>query len=324
MATTSDDLIKNVRSARLRLLRPHPTPRPGVALVVHRQGHDPLTIRPNDRMTMGEVTWGRDATIYEVDVSEQSFDFECKLPCRSDAFEFHATAHVAYVVNDPAIIVANERIADGRALVERLLLRIMRAKSREFEVEESAKAEAAISKLALDTTHDPPTGLKVVRFAVELELEEDARTFIRKLKVLERNKEYELGQSELEKQRLALSQELEGMKLKFYGPLVRAGHWELLGLYLANNPEEVASVAKTLREQDAATLDKQLVFLKTLIDGDAVEGFQMEEATQRLLRSLMESLDSDQYRRALDAGSRPEAIGNGPDDADEESETEDK
>jgi len=307
MATT-DNLIKSENKSRLRVLRPHPAPRPGVALVVDREGHHPLTIWPSDRMTMGEVTWGRKATIYEVDVSERSFDFECKLPCRSDAFEFHATARVTYSVDDPAIIVANKKIADGHALVERLLLHVMRAKSREFEVEESAEAEAAISELGLAATHNPPTGLKVVRFAVELELEEDARTFIRKLKVLERNKKYEFGQSELEKQRLALSHELEGMKLKFYGPLVRGGHWELLGLHLANNPEEVANVAKILREQDAATRDKQLEFLKTLIDGGTVEGFHTDEATQRLLRSLLESLNSGQQRRALDAGSRPEAL----------------
>jgi len=314
--TTSDNLVKSVKTARLRLLKPLPSPRPGFALVVHRQGQNTVTIYSNDRMTMGEVAWGRSASLYEVDISERSFDFECKLPCKSDAFEFSARAHIAYKVDDPLTVVRNNRIADGREVVQRLTLDIMRAKSRAFEVEESAEAEAAISELVLDTTHHPPSGLKIVRFSVELELEEEARAFIRNLKILERNKELELGQSELEKQRLALSQELEGMKLNFYGPLVRAGNWELLALHLANNPDEVANVAETLRGLDAETLDKQLAFLKTLIEGDAVEGFDMGETAQRLLRNLVESLESGPSQRALNVGSQPEALETGRDASD--------
>jgi hypothetical protein len=264
-------------------------------------------------MTMGEVAWGRSASLYEVDISERSCDFNCKLPCKSDAFEFSARVHVAYKVDDPSIVVGNDGIADGRELVQRLTLGIMRAKSREFEVEKSAEAEAAISELVLDTTHDPPSGLKIVRFSVELELEEDARAFIRNLKILKRNKELELGQSDLEKQRLALSHELEGMKLNFYGPLVRAGNWELLALHLANNPDEVANVAATLRELDAETFDRQMAFLKTLIEGDAIEGFDMGETAQRLLRNLVESLESGPSQRALNTGSQPEAPETGRD-----------
>jgi len=314
--TMADDLVRSVRSTRLRILKRPPSPRPGMALVVHRIGHNTITIYPNDSMTMGEVAWGRNVSLYEVDVSERSLGFACKLPCRSDAFDFSAKAHVTYRVDDPSIVVSNGVVADGRELVQRLTLNVMRAKSREFEVEQSAEAEAAISELVLNTPHEPPSGLKVVRFTVELELEEDARTFMRKLKILERNKEYELGRSELEKQRLALSQELETKKLKFYGPLVRGGNWELLSLYLANNPDEVANVAATLRKLDTETLDKQLAFLKTLIEGDAVEGFDMGETAQRLLGSLVESLESGPPRRALNVGSQPETLETGRDASD--------
>ena len=319
--TTSDDLVKSPRRARLRLLKPPPSPRPGVALVVHRPGHDPIAILPNDRMTMGEVAWGRNALFYEVDIAERSLEFVCKLPCKGDASEFSATAHVTYRVSDPVIIVGNDEISDGQELVRQLTLDLMRTKSREFEVEQSAEAEAAISELVLATDHEPPSGLRIVRFAVELRLEDEAREFMRSLKSLERSKKYELGESELEKQRLELAQQLKRMKLDFYGPLVRRGEWELLVLYLAENPDDVSAVAAKLRELDDRTFDRQFAMLKALRDGDDIEGFHVEEAAQRLLGKVLESLESGTARQPLEGMPSPEALeaeSNAPDDLGEE------
>jgi len=305
---TDENLVTSVGSRRLRFLKPPPSPRPGVALVVDRQGHDPVTIYPSDRMTMGEVAWGRSASFYEVVISERTFGFACKLPCKSDAFHFTARADVTYKVEDPSMVVSNDRIADGRELVERMTLDVMRAKSREFEVEQSAEAEAAISQAVLNTAHEPPSGLKVVRYTVALELEEEARTFIRDLKILERNKAYELGQSELEKQRLELAQELDKRKLDFYGPLVRGGHWELLTYCLAKNPDKVEDVAAKLRELDAETLDRQMAFLETLSEKGMVEGFDVGVTAQRLLSSLVESLRTGPSKRSLSGGESIEAL----------------
>jgi len=257
---------------------------------------------------MGEVAWGRNVHLYEVDIAERSFDFGSKLPCKGDAFEFSAVAHVTYRVCDPAVVVGNDRISDGQELVRQLALDLMRTKSREFEVEQSAEAEAAITELILETDHEPPTGLEVVRFAVELGLEDEAREFMRSLKSLERSKAYELGESELERQRLELGQQLRRMKMDFYGPLVRRGEWELLALYLAENPDDVADVAVKLRELDDRTFERQFALLKSLRDGDHIEGFHFEKAAQRVLGRLVESVESGQAGQTLEAVPQPESL----------------
>ena len=328
MADTYNPIISKEKAPRLRLFQPRPTPEPGVALVLFREGGPLVTLWPGNRLTAGEVRWGNYKTIYKVDVTEHSFGFNCTLPCKSDAFDFQAEVQVTCSVDDPAIIV-ERNITDARAVLEPLITRTMRSISRNHDVEESAAAERAITEAVERETYN--VGLKLNRFVVKLSLEEDARAHIRKLRQIEHEKEYERKEAELQKQRDELEIERIRMKMDFYTPLIEGGYWQLLALQLTKHPEDVATVAQMLSQQRQAEMDHQLKALKIMLEEDALEGFQIEEVGKRVLQRLVESfgpeletraLGEAEERKALPAGSEEKSTKSGTGEAQPESGTE--
>ncbi len=305
MTDTYNLIIAKEEIPRLRLFKPRPTPEPGVALVLFREGHPLVTLWPGDRLTAGEVRWGNYKIIYKVDVTEHSFGFDCTLPCESDAFDFQAGAQVTCSVDDPAIIV-ERNITDARVALEPLIIGTMRSISREYDVEESAAAERAIAEAVEREAYN--VGLKLNRFVVKLSLEEDARAHIRKLRQIERDKERERKEAELERQRDELEMERMRMKMGFYSPLIKEGQWQLLALQLTNHPEDVAAVAQMLSQQRQAEMDRQLKTLKIMLEEDALEGFQVEEAGKRVLQRFMESFGPDLETRALGEAEEQKAL----------------
>jgi len=305
--TETNNLIISKETPRLRLFRPRPAPEPGIALVLFREGQPLITLWPGDRLTSGEVSWGNYKAIYKVDIAEHPFRFDCMLPCQGEAFEFHAQVSVTYSVDNPSLVV-ERNIADARAVLEPLIISTMRDASRKYEVEQSAEAERAITEQVQEESKKHNTGLELVRFAVKLSLEEDARNHIRQLKEIERAKVHERRQAELERQRIELEVERTRMKMEFYSPLIKEGQWQLLALQLANHPEDVANVAQTLRQQRQTELDSQLKALKIMLEEDAIEGFQMEEASRRVLQRFVESFGPALEVKALDSGDQPKDV----------------
>jgi hypothetical protein len=305
MADTFKPIISKEEIPSLRLFKPRPMPEPGVALVLFREGHPLVTLWPGDRLTAGEVRWGNYKTSYKVDVTEYSFGFNCTLPCESDAFDFQAEVQVTCSVNDPATIV-ERNIADARATLEPLIIGVMRGVSRDYDVEESAAAETAITEAVKRERYD--VGLKLNRFVVKLSLEEDARAHIRSLRQIERDKEREKREAELHRQRDELELERMRMKMDFYSPLIREGHWQLLALQLTNHPEDVAAVAHMLSQQRQADMDLQLKALKIMLEEDALEGFQIEEAGKRVLQRFVESFGPELEARALGEAEERKAL----------------
>ena len=286
MVDTFNPIINKEAIPRLQLFQPRPTPEPGVALVLFREGHPLITLWPGDRLTAGEVRWGKYKTVYKIDVTEHSFGFNCTLPCESDAFDFQADVQVTCSVDNPAIIV-ERNITDVCAVLEPLIIGTMRSISRDYDVEESAAAEKAIRKAVEGEAYN--VGLNLNRFIVRLSLEEEARTHIRSLRQIERDKERERREAELDRQRDTLEMERMKMKMDFYGPLIKEGQWQLLALQLTNHPEDVAAVAQMLNQQHQADMDRQLAALKIMIEEDALEGFQIEEAGKRVLQRFVGS-----------------------------------
>ena len=99
---------------RLRLFRPRPTPEPGVALFFFQPGQPLVTLWPGQRLTAGEVSWGNFKAIYKVDVTERALQFNCTLPCESDAFDFN----LVFVEEDSAAFNNFGCVAVDRVLVK--------------------------------------------------------------------------------------------------------------------------------------------------------------------------------------------------------------
>ena len=311
MTDTYNPIIGKEEVPRLRFFRPRPTPEPGVAFVLFQEGQPLVMLWPGDQLTAGEVRWGNYKTIYRVDITEHWLGFNCTLPCQSDAFDFHAEVQVACSVDDPITIV-ERNVVSARAVLEPLITRTMRNISRNYDVEESAAAERAITEAVEREAY--AVGFKLNRFVVKLSLEEDARAHIRKLKQIERDKERARKEAELgklERQRDELELERIRMKMDFYGPLIKEGHWQLLALQLTNHPEDVATVAQMLNQQRQAEMDQQLKALKIMLEEDALEGFQMEEAGKRVLQRFVESFGPELETRGLGEAEERKALSPG-------------
>ncbi len=306
MADSAGPIIRK-EAITLHLFRPRPAPEPGVALVLFREGHPMVTLWPGSRLTSGEARWGNYKTAYHVDISEHSFKLVCALPCQGDAFEFRTEADVAYQVSDPVRIV-ERNITDARAVLEPLILATMRKVSREYMVEQSAAAEKALAERVRAESQKYDTGLKLIRFVVKLSLEDEARNHIRQLKQIERSKTLEREQAVLDKQRDTIDMERKQMRMDFYSPMIREGQWQLLALQLANHPEDVASVAQLISQQRQLERDNQLRALKIMLDEDALEGFQMEAASRRILERFVENFGPDVEPKSLNAPERPKSL----------------
>jgi hypothetical protein len=291
MAETTHQLIIGEEKPVLGLFRARPTPQPGVAIVLFREGQPLVTLWPEDRLTSGEVTWGNYKVLYRVDITEHSFNFDCDIPCKGEAFDFRAKVQINYSVDKPNIIVA-KKIINARQILEPLITNMMRSISRRYDVEQSAQAEEAIIKQLPIDIQQRDTGFKLSHFIVELSLEEEARKHIRKIKQIDRDKEHQKQQAELDRQRLQLEMEHTKLRMDFYSPFIQGGQWQLLALQLANHPEDVATVTQMLSKQRQVELDNQLRTLKVMLEEDVIEGYQMEEACRSVLRRIVDNFET--------------------------------
>lgn len=328
MADTYNPIIGREAIFRPRLFHPRPTPEPGVALVLFGEGQPPVTLWPGDRLTASEARWGNYQIVHKVDITEHSLSFNCILPCQSDAFDFHAEVQIACAVDDPALIV-ERNTADVRLILEPLIIRTMRSISRRYGVEESSRAEEAITEELENEAYD--IGININRSVVRLRLEEDARDYIRKQEdirrrtvldkaEIERQREVEATQAALEAERQKLRQaevqwelERKKMMMDFYGPLVRDGHWQLLALQLADHPEDVVTIAQMLSQQRQAEMEHKLRALKTMLEENALEGFPIEDAARRVLQRFVESFGAEVEPQVLRDSEESKALPDGTD-----------
>jgi hypothetical protein len=310
MSEKNNPILSKEKFDRWHHLWSPPVPEPGVAIVIFRAGQPPyMTLTTGQRPSAGQLIGGHLKAIYMVDVTEHAFSFNCSLPCKGDAFKFDAEVQVTYHVMDPAIIV-DRNIIDVRTVLEPLLINAMRNISRKYEVEQSADAECDIAKMMKGASG---SGFKVDRLLVKLELDDDARNHIRKLKELERIKERENKATELTKQRDQIEMERMQTKMDFYSPLIREGQWNLLALQLANRPEDAVAVMQWLSQQNHADTNNMLQALKVMLDNDVLEGFQLQESGKKLLQFFERHINREYDRQLPESSERTKMLSKGED-----------
>jgi len=330
MTNTYNPILSKEDIKRLGLLQKRPIPEPGIALVFSSEGQPLITIMQGQRgITRGEMLWGKYNFLYKIDLTEHPLSFQFKLPCATDAFDFHAELKFICSVNDPEKIVSRG-VSDVRLFLEPLMEEVMRNISRNYQVEESADAERDISIRLKRAIYDE--GFQVNRFVLTLSLEQEIRDRIREKKRIEDSTEIQTQQIksqkkveqeaqslemqrqlfEMERQKLQEQFELERMKIKleFYTPLLQAGNWQMLALQLAQNPQDVAFIAQEINRQKQLDRDNQMQMLKILLEEDALEGSQINEVGKRVLQGLIAI--TEQYAPALKSGNTTDAEGQTP------------
>ncbi|MFB2891602.1 hypothetical protein ACE1CI_01530 [Aerosakkonemataceae cyanobacterium BLCC-F50] len=296
MSDTYNPILTKEELGRWRIFQQRPVPEPGTALVFFGEGQTLVSIIQGQKgLTGGEMFWGKYNLLYKVDMSEHPLSFRCDLPCKTDAFDFHAEVKFNCLVHDPEMIV-RRNVTDVRKILEPLIIEVMRNMSREYEVEQSGIAEREIGDRVKKEVYD--VGFQLNRFTLTLSLEQETRDRIREKKRIQETTELEkiniqgMLELEKEKQKLAMQREqfeIERMKLKidFYGPIIQAGNWQLLTMQLIQRPEDVAVIAEAINQQKQIERDHQIKMLKMLLDADALEGSQIGEVGKRLLQGLI-------------------------------------
>lgn len=321
MADSYNPIIGKDKLPRLRLFHPRPVPEPGVALVLVGEGQPLVTLRQGERMTAGEVVWGKYSTIYKVNTGEYSFHFSCTIPCESDAFDFKAEVNVTCFVDKPATIV-ERTITDVRATLEPLITGTMRSVSRRYEVQQSSAAEIAVAEAIEREKNTYNVGIKISRVIVRLHLEEDARNYIREQEEirrrttlgkaeLEHKREMETAEASLEEERRKFREaqaswereqveqkeraeiRLQEMRMEFYKPLIQEGNWQLLALHLTKHPDDTPGVIKSIREQRAVELDYNLKVLDQLLSKADLEEWEVNAPVMDMLKHIASVLKSE-------------------------------
>lgn len=180
-----------------------PTAAPGTVLVVDREGHPLRTLQAHsDRLTPGEVRFGRIRTLYRVNVREHSLEFSQTFPCRDDVGGFQANVRLICRVEEPESVV-RRGIHDVSAVLVPAISETLKRVCRRHEAEQHAEAEeaalAAVREVETTTRHD--RAFRITQVSLDLQLDRAAAEFVRQLKADWRTSTTQASQARLATER---------------------------------------------------------------------------------------------------------------------------
>jgi hypothetical protein len=289
-----DPIVGTGDFPEFNLFGSRPTVEPGVALVVFTDKGDVLALMPGQRLTAGDIAWKNYKGYFKVDIGVHNLEFKTKVPCNRDAFNFEATLQVTYLVDNPAEIVKN-KIRDVLTVLKPEIENRMRTISRKYNAEQSEEAEQEINKSFGKGLR--VSGIFASHIVSNLELESAAREHLRTIQSTRNEIERQGILHELEITRSKHDLEIKQLKKDFYAPIVKRDQWELLALHLAEHPDDVATVASMISQQ-------QFEMLKLMLDKDVIEGFHVEDVGKQVLQRLADSFGPLSTKALTDSSSK--------------------
>ena len=368
MPETYNPILETKNLDRQGLFQKPPVPEAGVALIFSGDGRPLLTVMQGQKtITWGEARWGYNK-LYRVDMTEHPLSFKCDLPCKGDAYQFHAEVTFRCSVHNPQAIV-QRNITDVAQWIQSSVEEIMRDISRQYDIKDSGNAEIpmryAVNKAISES------GFNLSNFTLKLSLEEEVLNWLKEeTRILEniqqeqtqqklerQRRQFELEQEEqraelaqkqteqqqiqdnefkrkeieakLEQQRLEqefaqkqveqqqmleaqfnlrnlqakkeqqilehqLHQKQAEFELKlmeqkttFYSSILQAGNLQILALQLAQSPGDVQAILQALNQEKQLDRAYKIQVLQTLLNADAIEGWQLTEVGKRAITELM-------------------------------------
>jgi hypothetical protein len=171
-------------------------PKGGLATVVEARGGY-TTFEPHSPPKIGDLKIGGYKRLYRVDISPFSVALKFDLPSRGDAWQFHASAVLTVSVSDPATVV-RLRMVDA-SVVESLIMRELRKRSRGFDIVDIEKAEEKLNEYLHDQVFDE-VGFKIRYGWITLGVDDSEIQYFQHDIRLQRDKERAAGREELERQ----------------------------------------------------------------------------------------------------------------------------
>ncbi len=211
MPETYNPIIERKDLERQSLFQKPPVPEAGVALVFSGDGRPLLTVMQGQKtITWGEARWGYNK-LYRVDMTEHPLSFQCDVPCKGDAYQFHAEVTFRCSVHNPQAIV-QRNITDVAQWIQSSVEEIMRNISRQYDIKDSGNAEIPMSRAVNDAISE--SGFNLSNFTLKLSFEEEVRNWLKKDTRILENIQQEQTQQKLERQRRQFELEQEEQRVE--------------------------------------------------------------------------------------------------------------
>jgi hypothetical protein len=228
---------------------------------------------------------------YEVDIADHHDTVDSPLPTRDDVYHFQCSVVVGWRVSDP-IEVVRRRVGDGLDLCHSRLLDRMREISREFEIQDCAKAEREINR-AVGMPFPLLEGITIYHFSARLTLDTDARAYLQAKIAAAREADLDESRRRDDVERAHHAETMEGIRLS--GEVHRdqqrmnavrqalKGDNDLLLYHLAHNRGETGTIIDMIRADRNSTERERITLLKDLIDRDLIQDVDLDELRSELV-----------------------------------------
>jgi hypothetical protein len=274
------------------------------------------TVWPHDRKN--EVVWqhtsrsgllkGKVKTVYDVDLGVRYLRFPADLPGAGDSFSFKAEAAVEWRVLDPSLVVRSQ-LRDVRMLVQPAVVDAMRRIAREYQVDQSSVAERALNEAlvgeALDfndlaqldramqqTASTGHIGREYglwTRTTVSVQPDQSRLAQSDEMRNLKHQIETERLKQELRILQEQNNQQVMAGRMSFYRDAFSSGDIDRAVLQIAQNPDDLASVAQMIRDQEMSGQRLTIDFVNKLMESGAIERWQINDQAKAALDWLRQS-----------------------------------
>jgi hypothetical protein len=278
-----------------------PVPAPNTVLVLSRSG-ELLVISDTDKpISFSRFKFGGYNFLYKVDIGKHVLKIDLLLPSKTPGFDFPGTVEITCFVFDPQTIV-RAGTQDVASVLKARLINEMKQISRDYDLRENALAEKDINRSVrrrvVDERCFDDLGLRIPQLVASLQIDSSAIGSIKQITLTELNEAASLAAREAQL-RLDQTEEIAQLRLdelkrmrasanqEHYEKLLSGGEISLLAAYLAQNPDNIASLIDRLDQQKRIASGSNMELLKIMIEEDAIEGSQLDEAGRKVLRRLM-------------------------------------
>lgn len=228
---------------------------------------------------------------YEVDITDHHDTVDSPLPTRDDVYHFQCSIVIGWRVSNP-IEVVQRGVDDGRDLCHSRLLDRIREISREFEIQDCAKAEREINR-AVGVPFPLPEGITIYHFSARLTLDADARAYLQAKIAADREADLDKLRRHDDIERAHHGETLEGIHVSAEVQrdqermnavrLALKGDNDLLLYYLAQHRGGAAAIINMIRADQASTERERLTLLKYLIDHNLIQDVDLDELRSELV-----------------------------------------
>jgi len=228
---------------------------------------------------------------YEVDITDHHDTVDSPLPTRDDVYYFQCSIVIGWRVSNP-IEVVRRGVVDGLDLCHSRLLDRIREISRDFEIQDCAKAEREINR-AVGMPFPLLEGITVYHFSARLTLDADARAYLQAKIATDREADLDKLRRRDDVERTHHDEKIETIRLS--GEVQRdqqrmnavsqalKGDNDLLLYHLAQNRGETGAIINMIRADRSSTERERVTLLKDLIEHNLIQDVDLDELRSELV-----------------------------------------